>query len=262
MSTIVKTEAVVLKAMKYRETSKIATFYTRQFGKVAGIIKGARRAKSMFGSSLEPMSYVSVVFYKKEGREIQTVSHCDLMKPFHYLYQDLDKMAIGMALIELVNNVAHEQEQNIPMFKLLVNSLNALNSATKNYQNLLYYFELHLAKVLGFEPSFNRCVSCKKMIISDTAEDRKYRFHIDKGGLLCDRCKILPGNLNMIQTDVLKILRQMFESNSMESVFEKEMNIKTKSTLENFLWTYLQYHVTGLRSLKSQKVFSKIMDIA
>jgi len=100
------------------------------------------------------------------------------------------------------------------------------------------------------------------MIISDTTESGKYRFHIEKGGLLCGQCKNLRGNVNIIQTNDLKILRQMFESNSMESVFEKAMNIQSKNTLENFLWTYLQYHVTGLRSLKSQKVFSKIMDIA
>ncbi|HEV8538897.1 MAG TPA: DNA repair protein RecO, partial [Bacteroidota bacterium] len=101
MSQIVTTEAIVLKSMKYRETSRIVTFYTRSFGKIPGIVKGARQAKSKYGTSLQPMSYVSLVFYRKEGREIQTVSQCDLMKSFRHLAEDMEKMAVGMAMIEL-----------------------------------------------------------------------------------------------------------------------------------------------------------------
>ena len=99
MSSIVKTEAVVLKSMKYRETSKIITFYTRDFGKVKAIAKGARQPKNKFGSSLEPMSYVLVVLYRKEHRDLQLISQCDLIKTFRHLSEDLDKMAVCMSAI-------------------------------------------------------------------------------------------------------------------------------------------------------------------
>ena len=63
---IAKTEAVVLRSMKYRETSRIVSFYTKQFGKISGIVKGARSPKNAFGSALQPMSHVSLVLYKKD----------------------------------------------------------------------------------------------------------------------------------------------------------------------------------------------------
>jgi len=257
MSTIVKTEAIVLRSVNIRESSKVVTFYTRQFGKVAGMVKGARQSKSKFGSSLEPMSYVLLVFYKKEGRDIQTVSHCDLMKPFRKLYEDLDKMAVGMTMIELVNIVAHEQEQNIELFTLLQRTLNTLNTATHSPSNLLYYFEIRLAKVLGFEPIFGHCVSCRKEL-KEVAEVRSYKIHVEKGGLICAKCSAVYGHTALLPAGILKIFRQILTSNEMEAVFDFEVDEKMRNIMESFIWTYLRYHISGLRALKSDQVFSKM----
>ena len=70
---IVKTDAIVLKSMRFRETSKIVTFYTRRYGKIAAVAKGARETKNKFGAALEPMTGVNLVFYKKEQRDLQLV---------------------------------------------------------------------------------------------------------------------------------------------------------------------------------------------
>ena len=90
MSDIITSEAVVLRSMKYRETSKIVTFYTKEAGKISGIVKGARQSKNKYGSTLEPMSYVSLVFYQNEKRDLQMVSSCDWVKTFRYLMEDID----------------------------------------------------------------------------------------------------------------------------------------------------------------------------
>ena len=55
MTVLTTTDAIVLKAMKYRDTSRIVTFYTRAFGKLRAIAKGARGPKNKFGSALEPL---------------------------------------------------------------------------------------------------------------------------------------------------------------------------------------------------------------
>lgn len=260
MSAIVKTEAVVLKSIDFKETSKIVTFYTRQFGKISGIVKGARQPKNRYGSSLEPMSYVSLVFYKKDGRDIQTVSHCDLMKPFTYLYEDLEKISVGMSMIELVNLITHEHERNIPFFKALVDSLNALNNATQNPFNLLYYFELHIAKEFGYQLSFDHCIACNKKLVS-IKDDQTYRFRIKQGGLICSRCAKDDEQKCLLSGHELRILQHIYASKDIESVMSEDMDEKTKIALETFLWTYLQYHITGLRPLKSKQVFSKIKNL-
>ena len=63
---LIKTEAIILKSMKYRDTSKIVTFYTKEFGKLKGIAKGARTAKVNLVAALEPMTHSMLVIYKKE----------------------------------------------------------------------------------------------------------------------------------------------------------------------------------------------------
>ncbi|MBI1807365.1 MAG: DNA repair protein RecO [Ignavibacteria bacterium] len=259
MSTIVKTDAVVLRGMKYRETSKIITFYTRQFGKVSGIVKGARQAKNKYGSALEPMSYVSVVFYRREGREIHIISQCDLMKPFRRLSDDLAKMAVGMAIVELVNIVAHEEEENVPLFTLMVDCLDAVNDATKNPSHVLYYFELHLVKILGFQPRFNRCISCEGTLRQERGEENIYIYHIGKGGPLCPKCSEVSGQKLKMRKHVLEFLRNILSVESVEDVLNLEMDKPSHEEIEQFLWGFLRFHVSGIRALKSNKVFSQIL---
>jgi DNA repair protein RecO (recombination protein O) len=259
MSTIIKTEAIVLRSINFRETSKIVTFYTRQMGKIAGMVKGARRAKNRYGASLEPMSYVAMVLYKKEGRDIQTVSHCDLMKSFRHLYEDIDKMAVGMSIVELVNIVSHERQENIPLFTLLLHSLTALNDATKNPANVLYYFELHCARFLGFQPSFDHCISCEKPL-KEVSQKREYKFDIEHGGLVCSSCSDARRQLYCLSPAVLQFFRTISASNyNVDQVQEYELQKNEKVAIVNFLWQYLQFHVHDLRTLKSEKVFGSIL---
>ncbi|MBI4549149.1 MAG: DNA repair protein RecO, partial [Ignavibacteriae bacterium] len=257
MSHIVKTEAVVLRSMKYRESSKIVTFYTRQFGKISVIAKGARLPKSNYGSALEPMSYVSTVLYKKDGREIQTLSQADVVKSFLSLRENLQKMAVGMTIIELVNVVVHEQEENAALFNLLVDSLSAVNDATKNPSNVLYKFEVHLSRILGFQLTFDSCVSCRKRILDGEPESDAVQFHFAKGGLICNKCVHVPGNKVSLSKESFKALHHISSTKNLSDVSDLEIDPESKREIERLLEKYLRYHVSGFRSLKSERVFSK-----
>ncbi|MEL6615154.1 MAG: DNA repair protein RecO, partial [Bacteroidota bacterium] len=69
---IVRTDAVVLRTLDFRETSRIVTLLTRQHGITGVVANGARRTKSVFGSTLQPTAYLQVVYYYKPGRGLQT----------------------------------------------------------------------------------------------------------------------------------------------------------------------------------------------
>jgi len=85
--------------MKFRDTSKIVSLYTRRFGRVSVVAKGARDRKSRFGAALEPMSHVSAVFYKKERSDLHLLSQCDLLNGFRRI-ADWLRHRIPMARIE------------------------------------------------------------------------------------------------------------------------------------------------------------------
>jgi DNA repair protein RecO (recombination protein O) len=66
---IAETKAIVLHTRKFSDTSKIATLFTSDFGKISVIAKGAAKPKSKFGSSLDPLSYINISFIKKILRD-------------------------------------------------------------------------------------------------------------------------------------------------------------------------------------------------
>ena len=258
MSEIIKTEAVVLKSIKYGETSKIVTFYTRELGKLTGIIKGARRPKNAAVPPLQPMSHVSLVVYWKQGRDVQTVSQCDLLSSFRHIPESLEKLAIGMSMIELVDRVEHGQEQNVRLFCALVDLLAVLNDATKNLENVLYKFEVYLADVLGFRCSFTNCVSCHRKVPDERDHKQTVDYHLEKGGPLCGTCAGLEGQKTKLSKQAFRILAHISSESDLDRLLNLAVGPKLHSQIEGFLWSYLKVHVPGIRPLRSREVFLKI----
>jgi DNA repair protein RecO (recombination protein O) len=259
MSEIVKTEAVVLKTIKYRETSKIVTYFTKEHGKLSGIIKGARSSKNMYGTALEPMSHVSLVVYEKKGRDIQTIAQCELVQSYRKLFEDLDKMVVGMAVIELVRDIAHEQEKNVPLFEFLVKTLSALNNATGNAVNLFYAFEIHLADILGFHPSFNKCLSCGKQVVPEGGGIKKVEFHLDKGAPICGQCHSAYAQKVAVSAEGMMILDFLSRQTDIGKAANIQIEKNVGLEIESVLFAFLRHHVSGVKALKSRRVFRNIV---
>lgn len=153
---IIRTEAVVLRSMEYGETSRIVTLFTREKGKITVIAKGARHPKSRFGSTLQPMAYTQVVFYYKPSRTLQNLTESAYVEPFIQIGKNLERITIGLRLVELVSALLQEEERSPIVFDLLLQVLHRLNGAPVHASNLLAYFQLRLAAVLGFSPDIDR----------------------------------------------------------------------------------------------------------
>ena len=170
--------------MKYRDTSKIVTFYTKEYGKLKGIAKGARSPKNKFGSALEPLTQSMLVIYKKEHRDLHLISQCDAINPFKNLSKDLDRMMTALAVIELVNQVTHDEERNPSLYGLLYDTMNALNDSLKNYSSYFHAFRLRLASLFGYAPNFEVCGECGNPLLQDNGEP-------DYVVTCCSRCGIV-----------------------------------------------------------------------
>ncbi|MBE2226774.1 MAG: DNA repair protein RecO [Ignavibacteria bacterium] len=147
---IIQTEAVILKCSNYRETSKIITFFTNSHGKIKCIAKGVRNSRSRWGGALQTMALVKIIFYYKETRTLHLISGAEHLITLNSIYDDFEKMQFGYRMIELVNRTTAEYQENTKIYNLLANSLQILESATKNYVNVLFNFELRLLELLGY----------------------------------------------------------------------------------------------------------------
>ena len=260
---LIKTEVIVLKSMKYRDTSKIVTFYSKEYGKLKGIAKGARTAKNKFGSALEPMTRSMLVLYKKEHRELHLISQCDAINSFKSLSENLDRMTTAFAVIELLNQVTHDEERNPALYALIDESLSALNSSIKNYSSYYHAFRLRLAALFGYTPNFEVCRDCGKPLLVGNGET-EFAFQMADGAVFCNHCR-MPEHMSeeiknqksavsSITAQGLQIVRRLVHAR-MESIGNLEFDVQTGNQIDELLRLYLRYHFDGLKPLKSTELF-------
>jgi DNA repair protein RecO (recombination protein O) len=259
---LTKTDAIVLRSMKYRDTSKIVSFYSRQFGKIKGIAKGARRAENKFGSALEPMSYVTLVIYKKEQRDLHLISQCDSIKSYGGIQRELEKMSVGFSILELVDQLAHEEEENAPLFELLEQTLAALDRTTRNALSLQRAFQIRFAALLGYAPSLYFCTACGTSLV-DNERLSGVGFQLMHGAVTCTKCTAEGKTKNRIgsttiSAPTLQILRR-FLSSRMDTVTSIVYSDRIGNELDDTLRLYLRYHFDQMRDLKSPQMFKSMV---
>lgn len=151
-----RTDAVVLRSMEYGETSHIVSLFTREKGRISVLAKGSRLPKSRFGAALQPLAYTQVVFYYKATRGLQTLRESALVEPLLGISRSLEKLRVGLRMVELVYGLVQEEDPSPPVFNLVVDTLRRLNAAEANVGTLLPYFELRLSTALGFAADVDR----------------------------------------------------------------------------------------------------------
>lgn len=188
---IVQTQAVVLKAFDFRETSRIATFFTRDHGKVSGVLKGIRTDPRKFGSSLDRFSVNDIVYYRYRNSDLHLVSHCDLREFFFPVRQDLGKSMAASYALELVHAIMPVEEANEGVYALLTDFLKTLEQDF-DIHHLVHAFQVKMLSFSGFRPHLDACLRCRRQI-TDAA-----RFSLKEGGLICPACRPSDGATHLL----------------------------------------------------------------
>ncbi len=220
-----KTDAIVVRSLNYGESDRIVTFFTRDFGKIKGIAKGARRSKKRFQNALGLFSHIHLSFFEREGAGLMRVDGCDILRSFPRIREDLKKIFFGNYYLELVNEMAGEREANREAFDLILSFLSGLDEGQANEEQLRM-FEIRMLSLFGYQPNMKRCDYCKKSW-DDLKETSVLFFSMERGGLVCGQCSkgsnpLIPLSLgtarlieSVSQMDLSKIGRFRFTSQSL-----------------------------------------------
>jgi DNA repair protein RecO (recombination protein O) len=253
---IVTTDAFVLRTMKYRESSRIVTLYSRKFGKFPVIAKGARERNCRFGSALNLMSLVRAVVYRKENRELQLLSQCDAIDSFSHISEDMDRLAAGMAVVELTDSVTHDEEENARLFSLLTQTLGTINTAPRNVVNALFAFEVRLLDIMGFRPNFQTCFHCGTPIDEASVDRTGAELNVSYGGILCSNCSSRGMGMDTVSAGSLKVLQHLQEASDPAAITRITMSVQMRDEVAATMRRCLQRHIEGFRPLKSESMFS------
>lgn len=243
-SVVVKTDAIVLKTVKYGDTSKIVTAFTREYGKLSLIAKGARTNRSKFGSILNPMSCIQVVFYLKESRDIHLLSNASLSRVHKSIVEEPRKTMTGFVMLDALNTAVHVREPHPVLFDHLVMALDVLDQAEQAPMNALIAFLIALLREVGYGLKLDACVNCGRDL------DREpLAFESQVGGFVCGRCSSSGRGL-IIAHKQLKAL-QWLERSSPEAWSRLSFGAAESLKIVHLLAGHLCRHVPGAKRLKS-----------
>ncbi len=246
--SIERTEAIVLNKHDLRETSIIANFYTRDFGKLCGELKGIRSEPAKFASNLELFSHNEIIFYRKRNSSIHLISQADKSNNFDGIRQSISKSGMGTLMMELISCVMPDEDKNEDVFNLILDCLKEL-AVTNNPDKILTIFKIKMLAFSGFKPHFDSCVSCYDRILGQS------KFSLSLGGLLCERCSSKDlSSRTIFRGTIASILH--IERNDFRNNLNLGMNPQIKKELDLILNAFLNFHLE--RELKSQKVLNKL----
>ena len=158
-----KTEAVVLRSIRYAEADRVLHLYTSERGRVNAIAKGVRKTGSRLGARLEPLTHAALLLHEGRG-ELHTVSGADIVRPHEALRGRPARLAVGLIGAEAVLKLFVEPEPN-PRRSPACAASSTCSTAperapSRTLDALGLAFQLKLLTVAGYLPHLDSCASC------------------------------------------------------------------------------------------------------
>jgi DNA repair protein RecO (recombination protein O) len=179
--TTVKTEAVVLRSIRYGEADRILHLYSTARGRVNAIAKGVRRPKSRFGGRLEPFFRLDLVLH--EGRsELLTVTSVSTVDGYPRLRSSAAAIDAGARACDAILRLFDATEPNRPAYNLLCRYLAMLDQGEGTAVETALAFRLKLALAAGFSPELGSCARCGEA-------EHLTGFSGAAGGVVCAACE-------------------------------------------------------------------------
>ncbi len=248
---ILKTEGVIIRMLDFRESSKIVTCYTRDYGKIALIAKGAKRAKSRMGGSIDLLNHVAIIFYQKDTRELQTLSSIEILHSFPVFQQDLQRFSYALAAAEFLDRMEEKQHANVRVYAQLLEALHGFEKA-ENPELILLQFIWRWLDNAGFKPKLRRCLRCGHLPGKEPVF-----FSVQKGGYLCAKCYAGEENMQRISPRVVAFLLYL-RDHRVDQVAQLKVNEQLLRVAREITWRFLGYHTDQSRDLKSLSFLKRI----
>ena len=178
-----KTEAIVLRSIRYGDADRILHLYSAKRGRVGAIAKGARRPKSRFGGRLEPFFRLDLLLYEGRG-ELLTVTQAATVDGYSRLRSSGAALTAGARACDAVLRLLDSAEPNPPAYNLLCRYLSLLDDSSAQATSLqtALSFRLKLALVAGFSPELASCARCGEA-------EHLAGFSGAAGGVVCAGCE-------------------------------------------------------------------------
>jgi DNA repair protein RecO (recombination protein O) len=240
---LIKTRGIILRTIKYRESSLILEVYTELKGLRKYIISGvrSRRAKTQAGL-LQIMSLVELVAYEREDRDLTRIKEVRPAEIYQRIPFDFRRGSLGLFLAEVARKTIREREENTPLFRFLYATFLFLDRTTDPIGNLHLHYLLELSTFLGFLPAGDYSPGTPLFDLREgefTGGLPDHKYYLEEA-----RAAQLQELLGVSRADVHRVA----------------LSRDDRRALLDALIIYYRLHLEGLKEIHSHEVLRQVME--
>jgi len=244
-----KTKGIVLRIIKYGETSLVVTIFTELFGVQTYMVNGVRTSKKSGAGAIlyQPAAILEMEVYRNELKSMQRIKESNWALIYNNIMSNVIKNSIALYMVELLYKSLKQPEQNTEMFSFCEDAFTQLDTAENNIAaNFPLYFALHLTHFLGFRISNEMPVTPLK--------DHLYLDMIEGNFVNAQPLHphFLEGENAMITSELLKIMQlHELEQVKLNSIRRRELLIKYHE--------YYSLHIQDFGQMKTLQVLHEVL---
>jgi len=226
---------MILSAVPIGEYDKRVILLTKERGRISAFAKGARKQNSQLLAAANPFAFGQFEVF--EGRSSYSIYKASISNYFQELRLDLEGLSYGFYFLELANYYTRENIDELPMLKLLYQSLRALEKSSLDNRLVMCIFELKSGVINGVYPNVFSCISCgKKEELAWLSET--------ENGTLCQDCGKHVGIIGAMPIDQPTLYAmQYIITSSIEKLYTFSVSDKVLVALERIMKGYREQYL-------------------
>ena len=238
-----QSRAIVLRQIKYSETSLILKIYTEKEGLLSFIAKGVRGKKGKLRSAqFQPLNLIDLSYQEARKSELRQINETKVIEPFTDLPFNPVKRTIAMFMAELIQNAIKEQEPNAKLFNFLYNSIHWIDLSKESYNHFHLLFMMKFTKHLGFYPML------------DGQKEARY-FDLQQGLF----SGVAPAHPYFIDSEQLSAWKQLINV-KLETINSLLFSNSLKRKLLQTMMLYYKLHLIHFKELNSHHILQSVFN--
>jgi DNA repair protein RecO (recombination protein O) len=243
-----KTKGIVLRSVKYGESSLVVSIYTELFGMQSYMVNGVRTAsaKQPYRANLfQPATILDLVVYQNDRSSLQRIKEFKWAVIYNDIYRNIHKNTVALFITEVLQKCLNQPEANPELYEFLEDVFTQLDEGDQMVTaNFPLYFLLHLAHFFGFR-------------IQDTFNGSNTVLDLREGNFVSRR----PQHPNYLEDSLSEISSQVLKTQHPRELTELQMNREQRKVLLDAYLSYYVFHQPGFGSLKSIPVLHALYEV-
>ncbi len=243
-----KTKGIVLRTVKYAETSVIVTMLTELFGLQSYLVNGVRSNSSKGGSKsalFQPAAILDLVIYHQESKNLQRLKEYSWNLLYQNIFSDVVTNAIAVFMIELLQKCLKQPEPNPELYYFMEEALKSLDQEElKVRANFPLFFSVHLAGFFGLR-------------MDDNYSEKKTFLDLEEGYFSEER----PSHPHYLENPLSEICSHLLKIMQPTELSDLHLNREKRRMLLSAFEDFYSIHITGFTPLKTLPVLRAILEV-